>query len=102
MFMLFVLKILKNKKWRFLIIVFVSYTDDDTQQDMFNNSDEEKEEEENETDSQWRKERYEREKWLTEQQVTYTSTCIFTYCKVLYFCWVKFLRISNFGLFAGT
>lgn len=43
--------------------------DDDTQQDMFyDQSDEEKEDEEGE-EAKWRKDRFEREKWLQEQQM---------------------------------
>ncbi|XP_033733550.1 claspin-like [Pecten maximus] len=42
--------------------------DDDTQQDMFGNESEgEKEDEEGENELRWRKERFEREKWLKEQ-----------------------------------
>ena len=45
-------------------------SDDDTQQDMFDNdSDGEAVEEENDTDFKWRKERYEREQFIQEQQV---------------------------------
>lgn len=47
-----------------------SLTDDDTQQDMFDNDSEgELVEEETDTDFKWRKERFEREQFLQEQQV---------------------------------
>ena len=42
--------------------------DEDTQQDMFN-SDDEKDDAEEEADLKWRMERYEREKFISEQQV---------------------------------
>ena len=58
------------EKYTFHIIVILHiYSDDDTQQDIFDDkSDDEKEEEEGE-EAKWRKDRYEREKWLQEQQV---------------------------------
>jgi hypothetical protein len=52
-------------------------SDDDTQQDIFDDkSDNEKEEEEGE-EAKWRKDRYEREKWLQEQQVLVHTELMF-------------------------
>ena len=51
---------------------FSESTDDDTQQDMFDNDSEgEAAEEETDTDFKWRKERFEREQFLKEQQVSF-------------------------------
>ena len=57
--------------------------DDDTQQDMFN-SDDEKEDGEEEADIKWRMERYEREKFIKEQEVRLLSQQLIAFHRVFW------------------
>ena len=48
----------------------IVFTDDDTQQDMFNLDSDEEDDAEEDYDAKWRQQRFEREKFLQEQEAS--------------------------------